>query len=194
MGRATRLYDLLIAGRTISIHALRGEGDSKSHITPTIYYSFQSTPSVGRATRLHQAPYKLHDHFNPRPPWGGRLYLIVIQCSYYRISIHALRGEGDAHRGFKSDANAISIHALRGEGDCAMCVSSNKSDSISIHALRGEGDVHAWKLGDGKQISIHALRGEGDVCTSLSSKVERNFNPRPPWGGRQGFDNSRAKL
>ena len=57
---------------------------------------------------------------------------------------------------------------------------------ISIHALRGEGDngdVGAV-IYDG--ISIHALRGEGDVRTDISSKTVRaNFNPRPPWGGRQ---------
>ena len=33
------------------------------------------------------------------------------------ISIHALRGEGDAEVGRKLLANFISIHALRGEGD-----------------------------------------------------------------------------
>ena len=35
------------------------------------------------------------------------------------ISIHALRGEGDAtNLGLKNDRAGISIHALRGEGDC----------------------------------------------------------------------------
>ena len=34
----------------ISIHALRGEGDNYSQRVILIPYSFQSTPSVGRAT------------------------------------------------------------------------------------------------------------------------------------------------
>ena len=58
----------------------------------------------------------------------------------------------------------ISIHALRGEGDTKYR-RTVKLDSISIHALRGEGDAnlsHSVVLID---ISIHALRGEGDGVT-----------------------------
>ena len=84
------------ADETISIHALRGEGDLRQDgntITMTDFNPrppwggrpyclckceservFQSTPSVGRATG---SPLRLsacsHWHFNPRPPWGGRL-------------------------------------------------------------------------------------------------------------------------
>ena len=36
----------------ISIHALRGEGDTIRTITEIIVPIFQSTPSVGRATSL----------------------------------------------------------------------------------------------------------------------------------------------
>ena len=60
---------------TISIHALRGEGDKGRFITSSIlYFLFQSTPSVGRATDCY-------------------LWLI----SSIKISIHALRGEGDCY-------------------------------------------------------------------------------------------------
>ena len=56
-------------------------------------------------------------YFYPRPPRGGRpVALTAISCA--KISIHALREEGDAlwaaalrHR------PSISIHALREEGD-----------------------------------------------------------------------------
>ena len=34
-------------------------------------------------------------------------------------------------------------------------------------------------------ISIHALRGEGDIDWSILLPNLSNFNPRPPWGGRQ---------
>ena len=52
VGRATRrCFDLLRAG-AISIHALRGEGDSSEYIL------------------RRQSKY-----FNPRPPWGGRQQL-----------------------------------------------------------------------------------------------------------------------
>ena len=34
-------------------------------------------------------------------------------------------------------------------------------------------------------ISIHALRGEGDTFQLKKLQIIQNFNPRPPWGGRQ---------
>ena len=37
---------------------------------------------------------------------------------FIKISIHALRGEGDGIDFFTSGHDHISIHALRGEGDC----------------------------------------------------------------------------
>ena len=55
---------------------------------------FQSTPSVGRAT-----------------------HVILKMGSHTKISIHALRGEGDQMVDKQIDFGEISIHALRGEGD-----------------------------------------------------------------------------
>ncbi len=57
---------------------------------------------------------------------------------------------------------------------------------ISIHALRGEGDVLApQSSSEYSLISIHALRGEGDMRSNHPSRGSRDFNPRPPWGGRR---------
>ena len=56
----------------ISIHALRGEGDATKGGYIAIHLIFQSTPSVGRATDADFI-YSSHSfYFNPRPPWGGR--------------------------------------------------------------------------------------------------------------------------
>ena len=55
---------------------------------------FQSTPSVGRAT-----------------------ITVIPIFIRHRISIHALRGEGDHESFYQHRHIAISIHALRGEGD-----------------------------------------------------------------------------
>ena len=118
-------------------------------------------------------------NFYPRPPRGGRpsvLGTIVGWVSFLstpsarratpnwdiihealKISIHALREEGDHRRGAGChNGGAISIHALRRADRYAR-------REISIHALREEGDG----LGQGKTslapaISIHALREEGD--------------------------------
>ena len=111
----------------------------------------------------------------------------------FRISIHALRGEGDrraadetfyltkfqstpsvgrATSAFQSaiDTMNISIHALRGEGDLNNILNERSLNNISIHALRGEGDGAPVRLG---------------FCVS-------HFNPRPPWGGRPKNTNQRT--
>ena len=58
--------------------------------------TFLSTPSVGRATDIAINAGKSTQYFYPRPPWGGRLLHAVDELRLLIISIHALRGEGDA--------------------------------------------------------------------------------------------------
>ena len=58
----------------------------------------------------------------------------------------------------------ISIHALREEGDSLFSSTSTQTGRISIHALREEGDqVHRRAALASFLISIHALREEGDA-------------------------------
>ena len=123
----------------ISIHALRGEGDAAPVIIKRFLASFQSTPSVGRATFLG---------FN--------------KACKFCISIHALRGEGDLNRAWTSSRKCISIHALRGEGDdsptgdIAAAYQFQSTPSVG-RATRYQGNKNFLR-----KISIHALRGEGD--------------------------------
>ncbi len=119
VGRATTASVRYALTAAISIHALRGEGDKisanrrrarRNHFNPrppwggrlccitppcSLYSTFQSTPSVGRATTEQAIQYELHQYFNPRPPWGGRPLPQQICYRNGEISIHALRGEGD---------------------------------------------------------------------------------------------------
>src|SRR5690606_16039334 len=80
----------------------------------------------------------------------------------------------------------VSIHALRGEGDNSAALNVAGARWVSIHALRGEGDVVWWVCSvDCGNVSIHALRGEGDLGLFGPCLDFRHcFNPRPPWGGR----------
>ena len=105
-------------------------------------------------------------NFYPRPPRGGRLTICCDTCVTARISIHALREEGDFCKAVCASRPSISIHALREEGD--LCKGREQgSEQISIHALREEGDG-SFNAGPGKapDISIHALREEGDNIRS----------------------------
>ena len=73
----------------------------------------------------------------------------------------------------------ISIRALREEGDGreeTRCL----FPPISIRALREEGDVGAHGLERALRISIRALREEGDIAPSSPGEGVRDFNPRPP--------------
>ena len=80
--------------KTISIHALREEGDENKVQENSTKLIFLSTPSARRAT--------------------GNLSNLA---AYHLISIHALREEGDLIVPTKINLQAISIHALREEGD-----------------------------------------------------------------------------
>ena len=116
--RATQAKTDAQTAAQISIHALREEGDclpsadvdrmqeflsTPSARRATICYSpprafliFLSTPSARRATvRLSWSSYS-HWYFYPRPPRGGRLGFCLIAHRPIRISIHALREEGDS--------------------------------------------------------------------------------------------------
>ena len=125
---------------TISIHALRGEGDNQKHALTMMFDEFQSTPSVGRATKF-----------------GGH------RQGKHGISIHALRGEGDE--------KAYTLTA--GYGD------------FNPRPPWGGRPVDVEDGAGHSAISIHALRGEGDATLAPRKQQQnRNFNPRPPWGGR----------
>ena len=131
-----------------------------------------------------------------------------IGIPWLRISIHALREEGDVdsviiiYRSviFLSTPSArratprpsktqglrfISIHALREEGDLFL-LQLRLRLPISIHALREEGDSSGPLKDAIPLISIHALREEGDdPCQRTADGTDGDFYPRPPRGGRQ---------
>ena len=168
---------------------------------------FLSTPSARRATPRRLRRCLLPCHFYPRPPRGGRLFRSGscrrlcpflstpsarratwqgrIEDKDAKISIHALREEGDAsHRGrrprwthfyprpprggrhqtVRSAAlvGGISIHALREEGDISFIEYKTVDDVfLSTPSARRATSATATRCRAGA-ISIHALREEGD--------------------------------
>ena len=127
---------------TISIHALREEGDDKAvFVLLLVFISIHALREEGDCSAC--------------PALVGSV----------PISIHALREEGDASTFSKHNLHCfISIHALREEGDWQT--SANKPFSIKFlstpsarRATRQPGTKPRLFL-----ISIHALREEGDHC------------------------------
>ncbi len=71
--RATLRWCGMGMERTISIHALRVEGDDSLARPSPVLYPFLSTPSVWRATTSPSMLPPAWMYFYPRPPCGGRL-------------------------------------------------------------------------------------------------------------------------
>ena len=115
--RATFIIDTARLVDDISIHALREEGDGCG--LPPIQrrsYFYPRPPRGGR--RSCCAPSARTSNFYPRPPRGGRRDHPQLSPYHQKISIHALREEGDPKVNMSDSLTSlISIHALREEGD-----------------------------------------------------------------------------
>ena len=190
----------------ISIHALREEGDLRECSSRERRCRFLSTPSARRATGRGSTGSASSVGFLSTPSARRATGPFRSPFPSVRISIHALREEGDTNifegggdtsdfyprppRGGRREdvrvsrqRRGISIHALREEGD-GLELRGRFGAVISIHALREEGDEHIADRDFQVVISIHALREEGDCGSMVLSSTILDFYPRPPRGGR----------
>ena len=124
-------------------------------------------------------------NFYPRPPRGGRPAKTETRKGKGKISIHALREEGDASANRAATTPMIFLSTPSARRATGTVQGRKQNNSISIHALREEGDlvaVHGHR--HTVVISIHALREEGDATAPAGAIRSTNFYPRPPRGGR----------
>ena len=149
-----------------------------------IFFEFLSTPSGWRATAIALSPYFASLFLSTPSGWRATLRYGV-RDKFRRISIHALRVEGDNPSLRAKSERYISIHALRVEGDLRRQLITDYWP-ISIHALRVEGDELL--------VSSAAFTGEFLSTPSGWRATPRypantartsNFYPRPPGGGRR---------
>ena len=191
---------------------------------------FLSTPSARRATPAVLGPRCLPFYFYPRPPRGGRqlvtyhstpgvLFLSTPSArratplrryckKAKRISIHALREEGDADgdlpmllqrhfyprppRGGRLTTLNYPriIRKFLSTPSARRATTRSKAafgdGHISIHALREEGDRHL-PPGRGRRRGFLSTPSARRATGWLSpySSVTANFYPRPPRGGRR---------
>ena len=80
---------------TISIHALRVEGDRPARYGRSGPLYFYPRPPGGGRQQQNKPICKTFHHFYPRPPGGGRQSFNALEANGFNISIHALRVEGD---------------------------------------------------------------------------------------------------
>ena len=138
--RATAALRLLHPRRPISIHALREEGDYLLDLLSRMTNEFLSTPSARRATLTEASGSSRPRNFYPRPPRGGRPGRVRAFQQHPRISIHALREEGDSPApGMSCTQHNFYPRPPRG-GRHELYTAGRLFNGISIHALREEGD------------------------------------------------------
>ena len=80
-------------------------------------------------------------HFYPRPPRGGRLYHALHDSTNKKISIHALREEGDDFSIQTTSYGALFLSTPSARRATLPAVPEVQAGVISIHALREEGDI-----------------------------------------------------
>ena len=123
---------------------------------------FQSTPSARRATIALLASLHCSTYFNPRPPRGGRLHTSFFSHFNKKISIHALREEGDGGHGLnRQGQHNFNPRPPRGGRQCLLATlllpalfQSTPSARRATNKIEGVNST--------RKISIHALREEGD--------------------------------
>ena len=106
----------------ISIHALREEGDAAKSMWNAQPAEFLSTPSARRATPPGQVQQIRHVDFYPRPPRGGRRAQGSGRAAERNFYPRPPRGGRPSSGALPGPALKISIHALREEGDIAIIV------------------------------------------------------------------------
>ena len=208
--RATHSVDGAGRHRDISIHALREEGDHRRRAgrqRPEDFYP--RPPRGGRPSKTSQIK-SVKIYFYPRPPRGGRR-ILAAQCTVFvRISIHALREEGDAFPvpggSLQGDFYPRPPRGGRPQWWQAFCLRHYfyprpprggrhayfaglpREMPISIHALREEGDPRGHGDGAGHQEFLSTPSARRATSLSFaSSNVSFDFYPRPPRGGRPGY-------
>ena len=182
--RATQLVGVLSSGLSISIHALREEGDyeilanaAKTDISIHALREEGDDPTSER--------YIPSNYFYPRPPRGGRPPYGAAHEHQGSISIHALREEGDPARSTRSTSRSYFYpRPPRGGRRRPWNERKAANEFLSTPSARRA----TIPKGNGHGLlpflsTPSARRATSPLC--LIRQQPYNFYPRPPRGGRQ---------
>ena len=132
------------------------------NVSDTDDTEFLSTPSARRATGGGTSWDCLISYFYPRPPRGGRHFLRRNRHGNNRISIHALREEGDGRRYFMGLFNFLFLSTP----------SARRATFPTSKPTRKQSYFYPRPPRGGRPTPSKTGRRGGD------------FYPRPPRGGR----------
>ena len=152
------------SGVAISIHAPREGGDDcRTNILILPPISIHAPREGGDIGLFRDFP-QFDRNFNPRPPRGGR------------------RTIGAGIDGIDN----FNPRPPRGGRPCRLSWQASWTEFQSTPPARGATNGHG-RIPQAMLISIHAPREGGDVGLRVKFSPCANFNPRPPRGGRLGF-------
>ena len=185
---------------------VRGATPASMYCTARPGYFNPRPPCGGRLLEQPVAP--LRADFNPRPPCGGRHGGYHVCDDALEISIHAPRAGGDREHSappIAAQGNFNPRPPCGGRprnlapcgreqtfqstppvrGATASLYSTLTQDDISIHAPRAGGDPtpQIVTAGAGVFQSTPPVRG-ATIFGITHNTPHKNFNPRPPCGGR----------
>ena len=166
----------------ISIHALREEGDAQDGHSGHRKFQFLSTPSARRATGKGPA-HRRRSAFLSTPSARRATRPASWPGVAGRISIHALREEGDKIPPQGGKLHYFYPRPPRGGRPHNQALCGDSAQFLSTPSAR-RATVQALPRPQPTAISIHALREEGDEREGVSGIKSLNFYPRPPRGGR----------
>ena len=136
---------------------------TKAALGLTESHTFQSTPSVGRATHTIDAT-RYATEFQSTPSVG--------RATFFSTAVKPARSNFNPRPpwGGRQNSNSSADFSKRFQSTPSVGRATQvtlppviQKNPISIHALRGEGDrPRGYDVGY-RAISIHALRGEGDA-------------------------------
>ena len=231
MGRATCGHNGgKASGEAISIHALRGEGDSINGITDIVIeisiHALRGEGDTSGRENCFRAGISIHalrgegdshdfrarkrnGYFNPRPPWGGRPYLINAEGFYFKFQstpsvgratlffLQSIRhglyfnprppwgGRHCKENGIET-MTPISIHALRGEGDQQIRFDNRVFKRFQSTPSVGRATIRS-ATSPTVYVSFQSTPSVGRATENADgwNYHTDDFNPRPPWGGRR---------
>ena len=183
-GKATNRREIGETRGNVSIHAFRGEGDLRSRMRTYSRCCFNPRLPGGRRPGARSSKTRADWSFQSTPSGGKATNRREIRETRGDVSIHAFRGEGDPPGTFVSparvefqstpsggkatgrcgrDAMDAMFQSTPSGGKATVPAGTSGSDSaVSIHAFRGEGDKTFLQRLIPTTVSIHAFRGEGD--------------------------------
>ena len=161
-GGRRKLETLTTLPPSISIHALRGEGDISGQAGTDLSPAFQSTPSVGRATGIAFLIAWRSASFQSTPS-VGRATLVVNYDDYTDTIFQSTPSVGRATARRSSFRSILTFQSTPSVGRATWmykCVTNPATDF---------NPRPPWG---------------GRLVIGINARYLVDFNPRPPWGGR----------